>query len=75
MDQPHEAGLLKLDCSKAYMLLKWRDVWDSDTTFKKTVNWYKNYYEKNKILTEEDLNAYIEDAREKGIEWAGGNAE
>ena len=67
--------ILKLDCSKAYMLLKWRDVWDSDTTFKKTVNWYKNYYEKNKILTEEDLNAYIEDAREKGIEWAGGNAE
>ena len=73
VDQPHEAGLLKLDCSKAYMLLKWRDVWDSDTTFKKTVNWYKNYYEKDKILTEEDLNSYIEDAREKGVEWAGGN--
>ena len=75
VDQPHEAGLLKLDCSKAYMLLKWRDVWDSDTTFKKTVNWYKNYYEKDKILTEEDLSSYIADAREKGIEWAGGNAE
>jgi CDP-glucose 4,6-dehydratase len=57
------------------MLLKWRDVWDSDTTFKKTVDWYKNYYEKDKILTEEDLNSYIADAREKGVEWVGGNAE
>jgi CDP-glucose 4,6-dehydratase len=70
-NQPHEANLLKLDCSKAHILLKWQDVWDSDTTFEKTVKWYKNFYENNKaILTKDDLVSYVNDAREKNIEWA-----
>ena len=69
-NQPHEANLLKLDCSKAHIILKWKDVWDSQTTFEKTVKWYKSYYEKNEILTRDDLESYIEGAREKKIEWA-----
>lgn len=68
-NQPHEANLLKLDCSKAHTLLKWKDVWDSNTTFEKTVNWYKAYYEEGKVLTKEDLKSYIYDARTKGLEW------
>ncbi|WP_304546530.1 CDP-glucose 4,6-dehydratase [Sulfurimonas microaerophilic] len=69
-NQPHEANLLKLDCSKAHILLKWQDVWDSDTTFEKTVKWYKAYYENNELLTQFDLQSYIADARSKSIEWA-----
>ncbi|WP_228716227.1 CDP-glucose 4,6-dehydratase [Aliarcobacter butzleri] len=70
-NQLHEANLLKLDCSKAHILLKWKDVWDSDTTFEKTVKWYKAYYENNKeILTQNDLESYIADAKAKNIEWA-----
>ncbi|MDD3008372.1 MAG: CDP-glucose 4,6-dehydratase [Arcobacter sp.] len=70
-NQLHEANLLKLDCSKAHILLKWKDVWDSDTTFEKTVKWYKSYYENNKeILTQNDLESYITDAKAKKIEWA-----
>lgn len=68
--QLHEANLLKLDCSKAHILLKWKDVWDSNKTFEKTVIWYKTYYEENKTLTNEDLNDYINDAKAKKIEWA-----
>jgi CDP-glucose 4,6-dehydratase len=69
--QLHEANLLKLDCSKAHILLKWKDVWDSDTTFEKTVNWYKSYYENIKTtLTKDDLNSYINDAKLKKINWA-----
>ncbi|MBU0631303.1 CDP-glucose 4,6-dehydratase [bacterium] len=69
--QPHEANLLKLDCSKAHILLKWKDVWDSDTTFEKTVKWYKSFYEEDtKILTEDDLKSYVADAKTKQIEWA-----
>jgi len=70
-DMPHEAKLLRLNCSKAYTLLKWRSVWDSETTFKKTVEWYKSFYdEKTKgICTEDDLKTYIVDAKKKGIEW------
>src|SRR5574344_1701179 len=59
-NQLHEANLLKLDCSKAHTILKWKDVWDSETTFEKTVKWYKSYYEENKtILTSSDLQSDI----------------
>jgi CDP-glucose 4,6-dehydratase len=70
-NQPHEAKLLKLDCSKAHTLLKWKDVWSSDITFEKTVKWYKAFYEDNFIvLTSEDLYTYVNDAKTKKIEWA-----
>jgi CDP-glucose 4,6-dehydratase len=70
-NQPHEANLLKLDCSKAHIKLKWKDVWDSDTTFEKTVEWYKAYYEEDKkVLTQDDLESYINDAKSQNIEWA-----
>lgn len=66
---PHEANLLKLDCSKANTNLAWRDVWGSDATFEKTVNWYKAFYEEKKVLTEFNLNEYIESARSMGLPW------
>ncbi|WP_373034672.1 CDP-glucose 4,6-dehydratase [Sulfurimonas sp.] len=69
-NQLHEASLLKLDCSKAHMTLKWKDVWDSKTTFEKTVKWYKAYYDEDKTtLTSQDLKSYISDAKNKGLEW------
>jgi len=68
-NQMHEANLLKLDCSKAHIQLKWKDVWNSNTTFEKTVKWYKSFYENNKIiLTQKDLEAYVNDARARNIE-------
>ena len=68
-NQLHEANLLKLDCTKANTILKWKDVWDSETTFEKTVKWYKDYYENNKVLTSEDLENYIKEAVGKNIVW------
>jgi len=69
-NQLHEANLLKLDCSKAHILLKWKDVWNSDTTFEKTVLWYKSYYENAKsYLTQNDLESYVKDAQKNNIEW------
>ncbi len=65
----HEANLLKLDCSKAHIKLKWQAVWDSKMTFQKTVEWYHYFYEKNKITSNNDLSSYIEDAKRKGLEW------
>ena len=47
----HEANLLKLDCSKAHVKLKWEGVWDSKITFQKTVEWYRSFYEQKKILS------------------------
>ncbi len=68
-NQPHEANLLKLDCSKAHLLLKWINVWDSSETFEKVVEWYKDYYENKNILTQSDLATYINNAKDKGLEW------
>ena len=68
--QLHEANLLKLDCSKAHIYLKWKNIWDSNKTFEKTVNWYKSYYEKGQSLTKEDLESYIIDAKNQNIQWA-----
>ena len=65
----HEANLLKLDCTKANTILKWNSVWNNSTTIEKTVNWYKNFYENNKVLTSENLMNYILDAKEKGVSW------
>jgi len=42
---PHEAKLLKLDCSKAHSLLGWNSVYNVDETLKETAEWYKKYYE------------------------------
>ncbi len=69
-NQLHEANLLKLDCSKAHIQLKWNNVWDSSKTFEKTVLWYKEFYEDQNVLTQNDLESYIDDAKEKGITWA-----
>jgi len=69
-NQPHEANLLKLDCSKAHIVLCWKDVWDSETTFEKTVKWYKAFYENDYISTQLDLEMYVEDAKKKNLEWS-----
>jgi CDP-glucose 4,6-dehydratase len=66
----HEANLLKLDCSKAHILLNWKSVWSSDKTFEKTVLWYKQYYENNSIASMNDLNNYVNDAKIKNLVWS-----
>lgn len=67
---PHEANLLKLDCSKAYAKLKWKPVWDRCTMLARTAQWYKEYYESGRVLSEEQLAEYITDAKHKQISWA-----
>ena len=37
----HEAGLLRLDCSKAQQQLNWMPVWNAQKAITKTLNWYK----------------------------------
>jgi CDP-glucose 4,6-dehydratase len=43
-NNPHEAGLLKLDISKAINELNWKPVFNAHTAVERTINWYKNYY-------------------------------
>lgn len=67
---PHEANLLKLDCSKAHMKLRWKGIWDTDMTFEQTAAWYREYYENNKIVSEEQLDSYVNDAKKIKMIWA-----
>ncbi|WP_277656468.1 CDP-glucose 4,6-dehydratase [Seleniivibrio woodruffii] len=68
-NQPHEAKLLKLDCAKARMFLNWKNVWNSEEAFKRTVVWYKKFYEEQQLLTQSDLEQYIHDASKQNINW------
>ncbi len=43
---PHEASLLKLDCSKAHSELKWEPHWNVEMTLKKIINWHKAWLDK-----------------------------
>jgi CDP-glucose 4,6-dehydratase len=42
--QPHEAGLLKLDISKATNELNWRPKLNASEAVNKAIAWYKGYY-------------------------------
>jgi len=39
--QPHEAGYLKLDISKAKARLHWQPTWSLEITLNKTIQWHK----------------------------------
>jgi CDP-glucose 4,6-dehydratase len=69
-NNPHEAGLLKLDCSKARMRLEWNGIWNTQTTCAKTAEWYKAYYEQGSIITTSQLRSYIQDASQAAVGWA-----
>lgn len=40
---PHEAGFLKLDCSKLKGVFGWKPEWDIEKTMEKLVEWYHVY--------------------------------
>jgi CDP-glucose 4,6-dehydratase len=48
-EQPHEANLLKLDCSKARAQLGWLPKWNLETATQKIVEWQKAYQAKKNM--------------------------
>jgi CDP-glucose 4,6-dehydratase len=68
--QPHEAGMLRLDCSKARARLPWSPVWDGKSAVEKTALWYRAFYETNALRSIEDLDGYIADAKSGRMAWA-----
>ena len=68
--QPHEAGLLHLDCRKAKARLGWRPVWDAATTFERTASWYRRQHERGELASHADIERYVADARRAGLPWA-----
>jgi len=64
--QPHEAMLLKLNCSMAKTKLPWKPRWNIEKALEKTVQWYKTHLRnpKNAIaITLEQINQYMRDSK------------
>jgi len=66
---PHEANFLKLDSSFAKNILGWKPIFDIEKCLEKTISWYKDFYEKNKINTVEDIQEFIVEAKRKKLKW------
>lgn len=69
-----EATLLKLNCDKALAYLHWHSTLHYNDCVKFIADWYRAFYvEKDKdmyALTESQIMAYIETAKNEGLEWA-----
>ncbi|MGB5757452.1 MAG: CDP-glucose 4,6-dehydratase [Acidimicrobiales bacterium] len=59
-DGPHEATMLKLDCSKARNRLGWRPRLDLDTTIDWLIDWYRGHLDGMDMakLTMDQIDAY-----------------
>jgi CDP-glucose 4,6-dehydratase len=70
-----EAGLLKLNCDKAFAELSWRPALDFEEMIALTGAWYDFYYQKGRrenalSLTHSQIDLYQEHARNRAIAWA-----
>ncbi len=54
----HEARLLYLDASKAYQELNWQPQLTMTETIQWTIDWYRQFYEENSVMSSEQLTAY-----------------
>ena len=69
----HEAGLLKLNCDKAYSELGWLPSLSFQDTVRMTVEWYKKYYQSNGAsmfeFTKMQITEYTKIANGQNLEW------
>jgi CDP-glucose 4,6-dehydratase len=65
----HETHTLKLDCSKSSRDLEWKPVWVPRTSIERTIDWYKDYYYKNQIITTLQLQQFVQDAHSLNCIW------
>jgi CDP-glucose 4,6-dehydratase len=66
---PHEAEILKLDCTKANSLLGWVPVYAISEAIKETASWYRAYYNKNTDMynfTISQIKSYLD--RKKAVD-------
>lgn len=70
-EEVHEAKLLKLNCDKATIKLRWRPTLTFEETVGMTVNWYRKYYKsENKTMqdmTIEQIKEYSNLANQRKI--------
>ena len=65
----HEAGILKLNTTKANEILHWQPVWNLEKAVEKTIEWYKVFYETGEILTQKHIETFVQDAQCANSVW------
>jgi CDP-glucose 4,6-dehydratase len=78
--RPHEANILRLAIDKAMWQLGWRPRWDTRETLRRTVQWYRHYYDQDLPMREvglEQIEAYEaalegKDGSSYGLAWRSG---
>lgn len=68
----HEAGLLKLNCDKAYFHLKWEPILSYDEMIRFVSQWYFDFYRKKidmQTVTMEQIEMYQKIAKDRGLQW------
>jgi nucleoside-diphosphate-sugar epimerase len=60
-NNPHEAGLLKLEINRALTELSWKPIFTAEMAVQRTIDWYKNYYAGANAasLLEADIEYYL----------------
>src|SRR5574344_735211 len=60
-NSPHEAGFLKLDCSRIKRVLDWEPKWHIDQAVEKSVIWSKVYLNQGDLIDEmkNEINEYL----------------
>tara|TARA_B100000315_G_scaffold259959_1_gene318339 strand:- start:1041 stop:2120 length:1080 start_codon:yes stop_codon:yes gene_type:complete len=61
-NDPHEAGLLQLNCDKAHQVLGWKPCWDFERTVVETVDWYQAMLAGNTVseVSAQQIKRYME---------------
>lgn len=60
---PHEASQLMLDSGKSRQKLGWEPIYSLDESIGQTAQWYRNFYDRNKVISLQQLDAYLELAK------------
>jgi CDP-glucose 4,6-dehydratase len=68
--QPHEAGLLYLDSSKARSRLNWRPVWTLEEAIERTASWYQAQLACDEPPSRAQLIDYLATARMRHASWS-----
>ena len=72
-DHLHEAGTLMLNIEKARGVLGWNPTYEVDEAIKRTVKWYKAFYENQTDMTaytENQIDEFVAAALAKNISWS-----
>ena len=70
VNAPHEAGFLKLDCSKLKSTFGWRPRWNIQEAVEQTVIWTKTWMARKSIpeVMDEQINAFLQEGYHGKVE-------